>query len=225
MAVEESPDEDLNPLRLGIGEVMQIQFVGESERYHARLVGFLEERSIIVTIPVKNKRIVPVRAGQSLNVRMMVSGRASAFTTTVIQTSRVPYLHMHLEYPKDLVTSNIRKAVRVEIRVDGTVINTSIGERGKEIDCFVADISETGAHLVTPIRIGKSGDEIDLVLPVEISNIQRTLEISGILRSRIKTKSTGEEREVHYGVEFKPGSDDQRISMIAFIYSNLSHMA
>ena len=59
---EETHIEDLNRLRLSFGEVLQIQLVGESERFHVRLVGYLENRSIIVTTPIKNHKAVPVRA-------------------------------------------------------------------------------------------------------------------------------------------------------------------
>jgi len=215
--------EDLNRLRLSFGEVLQVEFEGETLRYHVRLVGYLENRSIIVTVPIKNKRVVPVRVGQSVNIRMMINDRACAFSSTILHYYRLPYLHMHLDYPVDLVTNNIRKAVRIEIRVDGTVVNNSIGSRAKQVDCYLADISETGAHLVTPIRIGKSGDEISLVLKVEISGIKRTLGVAAILRGRLKQKPGADEREIHYGVEFLPGSDSLRIELIAFIYWNLSH--
>ena len=219
---EETHIEDLNLLRLSFGEVLQIQLVGESERFHVRLVGYLENRSIIVTTPIKNHKAVPVRAGQVIYVRMMVNGQACAFTSTILHLNRVPYLHMHIEYPHDLIINNIRKAIRVDVRVEGSVVNNSIGSRSKHVDCHLADISETGAHLVTPIRIGKTGDEIGLSLPVQIAEISRTLDITAIVRSRLKIKSEGKRREVHYGVEFLPGSEEQRIELIAFIYSNLT---
>jgi hypothetical protein len=95
---------------------------------------------------------------------MMVNDQACAFVTEVLQVFKSPYPHAHLNYPSDLVTNNIRKAARVDVRVDGVVINQSIGERAKEVERYLADISDTGAHLVTPLRIGKTGDEIRLYL-------------------------------------------------------------
>ncbi|MFT7689235.1 MAG: hypothetical protein ACI9FB_004603, partial [Candidatus Azotimanducaceae bacterium] len=55
------PDEsaELNKLRLRFGDALQLQLVGEAERYHIRLIGYLENRSIIVTAPVKNRRLIP----------------------------------------------------------------------------------------------------------------------------------------------------------------------
>ncbi|MFT4799382.1 MAG: c-di-GMP-binding flagellar brake protein YcgR [Candidatus Azotimanducaceae bacterium] len=217
---ETSPE--LNSLRLRFGDTMQLQFVGEDPRFSVRLVGYLENRSIIITTPIYNRRLVPVRVGQSVTVRMMVNDRACAFVTEVMQAYRVPYPHIHLSYPKELVTNQLRKAVRVETRVDGSVINRSIGERGKDIDCHLLDISETGAHLVTPIRIGKSGDEITLSLKLDIGGIHRSLCIQAILRGRMKIKEVEEVRRVHYGVEFLLLSEDERIELIAFVYSKLS---
>lgn len=214
---------ELNHLHLRFGDALQLQFVGEDQRFAVRLVGYLENRSIIVTNPLHNRRLVPTRTGQELNIRMMVNDRACAFVTRVIHNYRVPYPHLHLEYPQELVTNQLRKAVRVETRVDGTVINRSIGERGKDIACYLQDMSETGTHLVTPIRIGKTGDEIALSIKLDIGGIIRPLLIPAILRGRIKVNDPADgERRVHYGVEFLPLPDDARIELIAFIYSKLS---
>jgi c-di-GMP-binding flagellar brake protein YcgR len=217
---------ELNTLRLRFGDALQVQFSGFAERFRVRLIGYLENRSIITTIPVKNNRLVPMRPGQALNVRMMVNDRACAFVTEVLHVYRLPYPHVHVRYPAELITNNIRKAVRVEARVEATVINNSIGDRAREIHCYLSDISETGAHLVTPMRIGKSGDEIMLVLQLIIGGIPRLLKVPSILRGRLKVKTKGddslEDREVHYGVEFLPLEDSERIELIAFVYSKLS---
>ena len=221
MEALEAPE--LNHLHLKFGDALQLQFVGEDPRFPVRLVGYLENRSIIATVPVHNRRLVPVRPGQELNIRMMVNDRACAFVTRVLNYYRIPYPHMHLEYPQELVTNRLRKAIRVETRVDGTVINRSIGDRGKDVDCYFQDLSETGAHLVTPIRIGKSGDEITLSFKLDIGGIIRPLTVPAILRGRMKNNDPDDgERRVHYGVEFLPVPDDARIELIAFIYSKLS---
>ena len=213
---------ELNHLRLNFGATLQIQLAENPERYHVRLVGYLDGRSIITTLPVKERRLVALRTGQKLNVRMMVNDQACAFVTEVLHGYRAPYPHVHLKYPEDLVTNNVRKAARVETRVDGTLVNNSIGDRAKEIRCHLADISETGAHLVTPLRIGKTGDQIALSLQLRIGDILRVVNVKAILRGRLKNKGESGEREIHYGVEFLPLSEDQRIELIAFVYSKLS---
>jgi len=221
---------ELNNLRLKFGDALQLQFGGDPERFRVRLIGYLEGRSIITTVPVKNNRLIPVRPGQVLNIRMMVNDRACAFVTEVLHVQRLPYPHIHVRYPDELITNNVRKAARVETRVDGTLINNSIGDRGKEIPCHLLDISETGAHLVAPMRIGKSGDEIGLTLQLNISGIARSLKVPSILRTRLKIKTKADEmveesiadREVHYGVEFLPLKDNERIELIAFVYFKLS---
>ncbi|MFT6751268.1 MAG: c-di-GMP-binding flagellar brake protein YcgR [Candidatus Azotimanducaceae bacterium] len=192
---QESGDSpELNKLRLRFGDALQLQLVGEAERYHIRLIGYLENRSIIVTTPVKNRRLISVRAGQSINVRMMVNDRVCAFNTTIVHLYRLPYPHMHIEYPNELETNYVRKSVRVEARVNGNVVNNAIGDRAKEINCHLVDISESGAHMVTPIRIGKSGDEITLTLQLTIADITRTVEVPSILKGRLKVMKVMKER-------------------------------
>ncbi len=108
--------------------------------------------------------------------------------------------------------------------MEATVVNRSIGDRARKIECYLADISETGAHLVTPIRIGKTGDSIDLVLSLNIGGMKRILNVPSILRRRLKAKTASDEREVHYGVEFLPLDDMERLEMIAFVYSKYSEL-
>jgi c-di-GMP-binding flagellar brake protein YcgR len=154
----------------------------------------------------------------------MVNGQACAFTTSVLHIYQIPYVHIHLEYPTELFTTFVRKAIRVETKVEATVVNRSIGDRARKIECYLADISETGAHLVTPIRIGKTGDSIDLVLSLNIGGMKRILNVPSILRRRLKAKTASDEREVHYGVEFLPLDDMERLEMIAFVYSKYSEL-
>ena len=52
--------------------------------------------------------------------------------------------------------------------------------------------------------------------------MHRTLTIPAILRGRMKVKDSDDERKVHYGVEFLALADDERIELIAFVYSKLS---
>ncbi|MFT7258158.1 MAG: hypothetical protein ACI8VR_003226, partial [Candidatus Azotimanducaceae bacterium] len=112
---------ELNNLRLKFGDALNVQFGGDSERFRVRLIGYLEGRSIITTVPVKNNRLIPVRPGQVLNIRMMVNDRACAFATEVLHVQRLPYPHIHVRYPSELITNNVRKAARVETRVDGSL--------------------------------------------------------------------------------------------------------
>jgi c-di-GMP-binding flagellar brake protein YcgR len=221
---------EFSDLRLKFGDGLQVQFGGDSERSRVRLIGYLEGRSIITTVPAKNNRLIPVRSGQVLTIRMIENGRAWAFVTEVLSVQRLPYPHIHMRYPSDSIINNVRKAARVETRVDGILINNSIGDRGKEIPCHLLDISETGALLVAPMRIGKLGDEIGLALQLDISGISRILKVPSILRARLKIKpkadevidDSGAEREVHYGIEFLPLDDNEHIALIAFVYLKLS---
>jgi c-di-GMP-binding flagellar brake protein YcgR len=229
-SVESAESAVFSDLRLKFGDTLQVQFGGDPDRSRVRLIGYLEGRSIITTVPAKNNRLIPVRPGQVLTIRMMENGRAWAFVTEVLSVQRLPYPHIHVRYPSDWITNNVRKAARVETRVDGILINNSIGDRGKEVPCHLLDISETGALLVAPMRIGKLGDEIGLSLQLDISGISRILTVRSILRARLKIKpkadevidDSGVEREVHYGIEFLPLDDNEHIALIAFVYLKLS---
>ena len=210
---------ELDDLNLRVGHSIQIKTEDRDSRYAVKLIGFLARRSLIVTSPLVKSRHVAIRPGQKILARMILNDIACAFTSTVIHVRRTPYPYLHLSYPKDLVANAIRDSIRVETDVPVSVVNTSTGERARELSGWLIDMSETGARLVTPQRIGKKGDEIRLKMFLDIRGIDRAVETEAVLRGRLKPRIKKDESEVHYGVEFAPMNEEERIALIAFVYS------
>lgn len=213
---------ELDNLHLRCGDMMQLQLEHQEERYTVKLIGYLSGRSVIVTAPVHKARLISIRPGQKIQARMMLNDIACAFPTVVTHICRSPYPYMHLVYPENVVANSVRKSIRVETKVPVSVINLSMGERGKEVSGSIIDISETGARLVTPVRIGKKQDDIRLKMFLDIRGIDRVLETEAVLRGRLKPRVKKEEPEVHYGVEFAAMNEEASIALIAFVYSTAS---
>jgi|TARA_Y100000310_G_scaffold343764_1_gene452917 c-di-GMP-binding flagellar brake protein YcgR len=210
---------DLNNLHHRFGEMVQLQLEGQEARHTVKLIGYLAGRSVIVTSPLNQGRLVAMVPGQRIQVRMMINDVACAFTSMVTHVCRSPYPYLHLEYPSGVEVNFIRNAMRVTTEVPVSVINLSIGERAKEMAGTLIDISETGARLVMPCRIGKKKDDIRLKMFLDIRGIDRVLETEAVLRGRRKTRTEQSKREVHYGIEFAPMNEEARIALIAFVYS------
>lgn len=209
----------LDQLHLRFGDMMQLQVEDQNARYTVKLIGYLADRSIIVTAPVIKGRLVTMRSGTKIQLRMMLNDIVCAFSSMVTHLCRSPYPYMHLQYPHSVVANFVRKSIRVETQVAVLVINTSVGERAKEMSASIIDISETGARLVTPRRIGKKEDDIRLKMFLDIRGIHRVLETEAVLRGRLKPRIEKEKPEVHYGIEFASMSEEARIALIAFVYS------
>ncbi len=52
-------------LALDIGDILQLQFLGDDSeaRYYVKVIGYLEDRSLLVTMPQSQGKLMRVREG------------------------------------------------------------------------------------------------------------------------------------------------------------------
>lgn len=209
-------------LRNSIGETLQLQFSpgNSDERYYVKLLGFLEDRSIIVTTPRLNGAALKIPAEQLFIVRMISGNSAQGFTATALHSSTRPYPHLHLTYPKNLESITVRKAERVNCKLIVSVQNEeperSLGE-GKSAS--MQDISTAGSQLFTTESIGIKGDTITINSKVSVANIEQYLTISGVIRRVVEAEKEGDKFE--YGVEFILLEDKDKLLLHGFVYEQM----
>ena len=139
-------------LKHSIGDTLQLQFSpGNGEdRYYVKLIGFLENKSIVVTTPRIDGSTLKILPEQRFIVRMISGNAAQGFSATALYSTTRPYPHLHLTYPNDLESITVRKAERVNCKLIVTVHNeepeNSLGE-GKSAS--MQDISTAGSQIFT----------------------------------------------------------------------------
>ena len=108
-AVPTTPAADLN---LQVGEMLQIQFMDDETRgqFYVKVVGFLPERSVIVTAPEKGGQAMSVREGRAVLARSFSGEQARGFTCMVMRSCTQPYAYLHLSYPSKIETA-VRQAI------------------------------------------------------------------------------------------------------------------
>lgn len=211
-------------LRLSPGDIMQLQFEDDfEERYFSRLIGYLEGKSIIITTPVDDGKVLRVRSGQSVVVRTMASSAAGAFSSYVEAIGVSPYHYLHIGFPADISMNEVRQSPRVGIDLVVSASNTSNSSGSEKKAGVIIDISTTGARLQVESELGGVGDEIDIIAQLSVSNIDRIITIPAIIRSRLqspKQDNQGNPKPT-YGVEYKLTHEDDRVFLHAFVYENI----
>ena len=209
-------------LKHSIGDTLQLQFSpGNAEdRYYVKLIGFLENKSIVVTTPRLDGSALKIQTDQLFIVRMISGNSAQGFTATALHSTTRPYPHMHLTYPKDLESITVRKAERVNCKLIVTVQNEeperSLGD-GKSAS--MEDISTAGSQLFTAESIGKKGDTITINSKVSVADIEQYLTISGVIRRVVEPVEEGVKFE--YGVEFILLEDKDKLLLHGFVYEQM----
>ncbi len=218
---------NFDDLRLASGTVIQLQFIDDSrERYPSRLLGHLEGRSILVTHPVLDGRLLRIRNGQRVIARAMTSSAAMAFTSHVEVLCSMPYPYLHLTYPDSVSMNKIRCSPRIPVSMDISLTNLSEIPRSGEKPARLLDISPTGARMEANVDSVKVGDSISLAGLFRLSDIERTVNLSGLVRARIAgsgvhagSPQAGE--RAAYGVEFQSTSEEIRLFLHAFVYQQM----
>ena len=110
-------------LALEIGSILQLQFLTDESntRHYVKVIGYLQDRSVLVTTPQVQGKLMMVREGQAIAVRSLSGSNVLAFTTAVISSHVKPYPYLHLVYPKQLQAIAVRKAQRVSCRTTAVV--------------------------------------------------------------------------------------------------------
>ncbi|HUR40204.1 MAG TPA: flagellar brake protein [Verrucomicrobiae bacterium] len=210
-------------LDLQVGESLQVQFLDDDTRgqFYVKVIGFLPERSLLVTTPEREGRPLHVSEGRAVLARSYSGAEARGFTCTVLRSSLQPYAYLHLSYPQKLENMAERQANRVRSALAVSVRGTA---DAAEVPAVIRDVSNTGAQLLAGTSVGKAGDRIvirarfplDVVgdqgadLPALIRNVQDEQQVKGSLW-RYKC-----------GVEFEPLDTQATLVLRAYLYERFA---
>lgn len=218
MAADAGKPKRFEELKLLPGQAIQLEFDGYSdERDRSSLVGYMAGRSIIVSTPMKNGSPLPLKNGMPLAVRFFAAqwNSACAFKTEVIHVSRIPFAHIHLAMPNELVLGEVRSSVRAKVSLICSVLYGT--EQQHKVSARITDLSLGGARIVARQLPVVEGDNLTITAQVSVSGVDRIIKVSAIVRS-VNT----EETQVAVGVQFQEMSDSDRITLHAYVLTNLN---
>lgn len=212
--------------KLQPGYPLQIQVSnaeGQSERWPCRFIGAMPKRSLLISVPRAQGRLVRVRLGQEVLVRMVVANGVGGFATTVEAQTADPYPLIYLKYPEDISFKGVRGATRVGVEQPVIATNSSVLSE-QQVGGKLANVSVTGARLEMDQILGEIGDRILLHTEVDVAGLKRDLTIEAILRSRVE-RSTQEHTQampVVYGIEFTDADEERRLLLYAYVFSQIA---
>ena len=213
-------------LHLQVGEALQIQFMDDETRgqFYVRVIGFLPERSVIVTTPEKGGQPMHVREGRGLLVRSFNSDQAHGFSSIVLRSCVQPYAYLHLTFPKKIETMAERQAARVRSALAMSVHLLSGGSAEQGVPGVIRDISNTGAQILAAGPIGKSGDRVLIRtrLPLDVLGDQ-PVDLPSLIRNvQEESDIKGSLWRFRSGVEFEPLDTQSTLVLRAYLYERFA---
>ena len=211
---------DLFSVKIGIGDIVQLQDFAASRQYHyVKLIGYLNKKSVLVTHPMQDEKLLFVKKGESFLVRGFSGTKTYEFTADVINVCLTPYPYLHLSFPPKISTINMRSALRAKIR-----LACSIKSKNEEATPgTIEDMSISGARIHSKIEFGRVGDEVEVSFRLPIDGEEQLFMIPAIIRNEGSVSdNVGEEKIFLSGVEFHQPDGYERTLVHNFIYKNLA---
>lgn len=219
-AQEASQNEDLRTLRLNVGDAIQLQdYSYDKNRYFVKLIGFADRKSLIVSHPTNNEKLIFAKEGDGYQVRGFSGTKTYEFSTSVLAVCLTPYPYLHLTYPAQVKTVNMRGAVRIKLRLVCT-IETAAG--GAKIPAVIEDLSISGARIRADKPFGKAGDKVTVGLRLQVEGENQVFLVQAVIRNeRAETDSQTGRPAIMHGLEFVQTVSLELTMLQNFVYKSM----
>ncbi len=219
--LEDGVDIPFDRVRFAPGDLVQLQGLqeGMDERYNVRIIGMYKGKSVLVSHPVVDDKLIFVREGQSFLVRAFSGVNVCGFKARVLKVNLLPYAYLHLSYPNAVHAVRVRQALRAPVDI---IIAIYECEGGPLIASGrIVDLSVGGARVHSPVRFGEKGGRVFITFKVKLEDIEEIVTTPAIIRSfGEETDDKGRLMQV-VGLQFGEINPAQRLIIMNLVYQHL----
>ena len=189
-------------------------------RATARVIGWVEGLSLLVSMPENSAGRVLLQEGEPVLLRAFTGKSAFAFRSLVQRAAYQPLAYLHLDFPRRVERVQIRNSFRYRISLPCQV--SAAG--APALPGALVNIGTTGALLETATPAGAEGDELRLGLAFELHGAPIMLDLRARVRAaRNLTPGQGKPRH-HLGLEFLDLLPTDRLALGSLLwYQMLEH--
>lgn len=219
--------EDAN-FGINVGDTLQLNFEHDKKlKHYARLIGYLPNKSLLVTCPRCDGKQLSLKVGQSVQVRMLSDSSVLGFNTRILCLAQQPYSYLHLEYPFSTGKIVVRRAQRIMTKLIVSVLPENIdGSAGKPVSAASYDISTCGALLESPVNLGNVGDLLTLTMRLSFGRSSEYITVPAMVRHvRFDKHPETKKRVYFHGVEFRILEQHDNIVLHGYIYQQMAHQS
>lgn len=215
---------EFDEMNLQIGERIELEraSTADNARYFTNLIGYLRNQSLLVKTPVVEGMPLAISENEVMTVRVFSGTNAFAFTVPVERVIISPAHYMHLGFPDTIQCTEIRKALRVSLRL--TAKTKLVHTRDFPQEVVLTDLSTSGANVESEKLFGEVGQHLHLsfVFHNNLSDYEAQLNLKVRIQN-IEHPSPTQEGSAGYihGVEFEDLGGVETILLQSYIYQLL----
>ena len=220
-------EKESEELALDIGDVLQMQFLPDEShaRHYVKVIGYIPDKSLLVTTPHVNGRVMLVREAQRVAIRSMSGVNIIAFTASVLRSCARPFPYLHLSYPTDMQSVALRTAQRVTFNLDAKVRGCApSAQQSEPVIVKIDDMSTTGALLISQQPIGEIKELISVTMKLQVAQGVENFVTVAIIRNVRERETDNGGVEYLYGVQFQLAGRKEEILLHAFVYEHMANI-
>lgn len=202
-------------------DTLQLQplLEGQTERYTVRVIGIMKPRSVLVTAPLVDGKLIFIRDGQTFLVRAFSGLNVCAFKAKVLKAQLQPFPYLHLSYPDNVQAMRIRKAMRAPANI---IVAVHESEEGRQVGAAkMVDISVGGAKLFSSMMLGGKDQTLWLSFKVKLGDMEEYVKTPAIIRSLGEEEDEQGKPMKTFGLQFGELSQSQRLIIMNLVYQHL----
>jgi len=206
-------------LGLAVGAPLNLEAAELQLKYRVKLIGYYPGHSIIVSSPVIEGKQVVVNKDRPFKVRSLAKNNAFAFQTTVKAVALQPFPYIHLDYPKAMVTLQVRNADRLQVSLNARITSEfDLGNGEWPKLGLIYNLSKTGAGIRCNDSLGDNGDEVVVHFPVVVAGVTKNFKLIAVVRNKGLLGAEWLPHRYIYGLQFRGLSGAANIVLSSFIY-------
>jgi c-di-GMP-binding flagellar brake protein YcgR len=207
---------DLPSAKIGIGESLQLQdFSSAQQRYYVKPIGYLNKRSVLVSHPMQDEKLLFVKEGESFMVRGFSRTKTYEFSANVISVCLAPYPYLHFSFPAQINTMNMRSTLRIRLKLVCSIESQSAALK---VPATIEDMSVSCARIQVKTEFGQVDEEVKVSFRLPIDGEIQLFVVPSVIRNvRNETDSTTGDRLVMHGLEFFQPEGIERMALQNFI--------
>lgn len=211
----------LDDAKLMPGDALQLQplLEGALERYTVKVIGMMKHRSLLVTAPEADGKLLFVRDGQPFQVRAFSGLNVCAFKTKVLKAHHTPFPYLHLAYPDRVEIMRIRKSVRAAVNL---ICAISEQDGGRQIAAGrIVDLSTGGVRVHSSMSYGDKDATVFLSFKIKLDEVEEYVNVAATIRAAAE-EADDHGKPVHsVGLQFEGLNQHDRLLIMNLVYQYL----
>ncbi|MEA5445114.1 flagellar brake protein [Gammaproteobacteria bacterium AB-CW1] len=208
-------------LTLSVGAVVNLQRANRdrSKRWNARMIGYVEGESFLITTPREGGSPAPFYLDDMLTVRYLSGTEIHGFTTWVRKVATQPLHYLHLAYPRTIEQVTIRQEERVSMDLPTRYRCLRPDEESGE--GRLLDISAAGALLEADSCLGQVGEKLELDFTVAFAGSESRIQVEAEIRNLKQDSSREDGESCLHGLQFMDLEEHHRVFIKGFVYEQI----